>query len=242
MAEEAIQPITRSCHICGGHIPSRKGGGKYCGDECRRTVDLAYKARRRIEAGAKVTGAVISCSRCGCAMEFKGRRSLYCSPCRKERRKETHADYCARNIEKRKQLFLGQRERRKDCLTYRDWQRGYMREYSRERRSDPRHRLDHRMGQLVRNGLNGTKDGRTWESLVGYSLQELFDHLERQFVKGMGWQNIDQWHVDHILPKAMFEYQSPDDEAFKACWVLTNLRPLWSGENMSKGAKRLHLI
>jgi hypothetical protein len=98
------------------------------------------------------------------------------------------------------------------------------------------------MGQLVRNGLNGTKDGRTWESLVGYSLRELLDHLERQFLRGMGWHNIDQWHVDHILPRAMFEYQAPDDEAFKACWALNNLRPLWSGENMSKGAKRLHLI
>lgn len=53
---------------------------------------------------------------------------------------------------------------------------------------------------------------------------------------------MGEWHIDHIIPKSSFDYQTPDDDAFKAAWALTNLRPLWSSENLRKKAKRLHLI
>jgi hypothetical protein len=98
------------------------------------------------------------------------------------------------------------------------------------------------MSQMVRNGLLGAKRGRKWEALVGYSIEGLMQHLERQFLPGMTWDNVGSWHVDHILPRAMFSYTSETDEDFRACWALTNLRPLWSKENIEKGAKRLFLI
>ncbi|KQX35334.1 hypothetical protein ASD04_14945 [Devosia sp. Root436] len=98
------------------------------------------------------------------------------------------------------------------------------------------------MGQLVRNGLAGVKGGRAWEALVGYSISDLMAHLERQFLPGMSWANIGDWHVDHILPRAMFTYSSEQDPDFRACWALTNLRPLWSEANLEKGAKRVFLL
>jgi hypothetical protein len=53
---------------------------------------------------------------------------------------------------------------------------------------------------------------------------------------------MSQWHIDHIIPKSAFAYESPDDPEFKACWTLTNLRPLWKKANQDKKAKRTHLI
>lgn len=39
-----------------------------------------------------------------------------------------------------------------------------------------------------------------------------------------------------------FSFSSEADPEFKACWALTNLRPLWGEENIDKRAKRTHLL
>lgn len=77
---------------------------------------------------------------------------------------------------------------------------------------------------------------------MGYTRAELAVHLERQFVKGMGWHNMGEWEVDHIVPRCAFKFESADDPSFKACWAITNLRPLWSLENRAKSGNRLHLV
>lgn len=58
----------------------------------------------------------------------------------------------------------------------------------------------------------------------------------------MSWNNYGEWHVDHIVPVASFSFASADDADFKACWAITNLRPLWADANMQKHDKRTHLI
>jgi 5-methylcytosine-specific restriction endonuclease McrA len=50
------------------------------------------------------------------------------------------------------------------------------------------------------------------------------------------------WHIDHIIPISSFSFSSPEDPEFKAAWALTNLRPLWAAQNISKGAKREVLL
>ena len=98
-------------------------------------------------------------------------------------------------------------------------------------------------GSAISHSLAGRgKGGRTWAKLVGYSVEELRAHLERQFLKGMSWDNYGEWHIDHILPLASFEFDGPDNDEFRRAWALTNLRPLWSRDNIRKGAKRLLLI
>ncbi len=44
-------------------------------------------------------------------------------------------------------------------------------------------------------------------------------------------------HIDHILPKAIFEYRKAEDLAFQVCWGLDNLRLLPAEENLRKKAK-----
>ena len=98
------------------------------------------------------------------------------------------------------------------------------------------------MKSAIQIALRGQKAGRSWESLVGYTLDDLVLHLERQFTDGMSWENIGAWEIDHIRPKAFFRYETSEDDLFKECWSLANLRPLWARENRSKHAKVLHLI
>jgi predicted ArsR family transcriptional regulator len=59
---------------------------------------------------------------------------------------------------------------------------------------------------LVRRTLKtmgGMKNGRTCE-MLGYSPQQLREHLERLFKPGMTWRNHGQgpgkWEVDHVIP------------------------------------------
>jgi hypothetical protein len=120
--------------------------------------------------------------------------------------------------------------------------RAYGTAYTRRRRSVPVNRLNHRVGQLVRSSLGAGKAGRSWPTILGYTVEDLAAHLERQFVAGMSWGNMGEWHVDHILPLASFQFADENDPEFRAAWALTNLRPLWKLDNIRKHAKRLHLI
>jgi len=128
----------------------------------------------------------------------------------------------------------------------REWRRSWQPKYFREReRRDPQFKLRLRIGTAIRESLlsrGERKNGRKWESLVGYTSKDLKRHLERQFAKGMLWDNYGEWHIDHIISQSSFKYQSPDDLEFVACWAITNLRPLWAEQNSSKGAKRLLLL
>jgi hypothetical protein len=113
------------------------------------------------------------------------------------------------------------------------------------RKRDPGYRLHCNISRVVALSLNGDKGGRRWESLLGYTREQLVVHLERQFTKGMTWDNMGGehgWQLDHIIPRASFTFSTADDPEFKACWALTNLRPLWRVDNLTKREKRLHLI
>ena len=58
-------------------------------------------------------------------------------------------------------------------------------------------------------------------------------HIEKQFKEGMTWKNQGKWHIDHIKPCCKFNLL--DKEEQKKCFHYTNLQPLWSQENLSKG-------
>jgi hypothetical protein len=50
------------------------------------------------------------------------------------------------------------------------------------------------------HSLKGTtRGGRSWEAILGFTTAQLKDHLERQFTKGMTWDNYGAWHVDHCV-------------------------------------------
>ena len=76
--------------------------------------------------------------------------------------------------------------------------------------------------------------------MLGYTIEQLRIHLETRFQPGMTWDNYGKWEVDHVKPHCQFSYKTKEDPDFKACWALSNLRPLWKLANRRKG-KRYHL-
>ena len=96
----------------------------------------------------------------------------------------------------------------------------------------------------IRNGMmrgikKGSKAGARTFDILGYTVDELFAHLESLFSAGMTWDNHGRggWHIDHIIPLSAFNYHTPHDMDFKLAWSLSNLQPLWQEENLRKHAK-----
>ena len=86
---------------------------------------------------------------------------------------------------------------------------------------------------------NGSKARRHWEGLVGWTVDQLRSHLEKQFKNGMSWENYGKggWEVDHKIPIAAFNFNTPEDIDFKRCWSLSNLQPLEASANRKKSNK-----
>lgn len=106
-------------------------------------------------------------------------------------------------------------------------------------KTSPRYRISNMIGHHIRQSITDGKNGRHWETLVGFNLNELIAHLEKLFQPGMTWSNygFSGWHVDHKRPIASFDFVMPEDEQFKQCWSLSNLQPLWAIDNLKKGAR-----
>lgn len=73
--------------------------------------------------------------------------------------------------------------------------------------------------------------------MLGCSIDELKEHLEEQFEKGMSWDNygVCGWEIDHIKPCASFDLTDPEQQA--ECFHYTNLQPLWELDNKLKSDK-----
>jgi len=102
----------------------------------------------------------------------------------------------------------------------------------------PMGRLNGIISSAIRRTLKGAKSRRHWEELVGYSVDELRAHIEKQFDANMDWENQGSyWEIDHIIPIYAFNFQSTEHADFKRAWALKNLRPLARPENRRKSAK-----
>lgn len=145
----------------------------------------------------------------------------------RERRREYSRQYYKTNSEKRYQHT-------------RQWLKNHpekVHEYNCRHRNSTKERLSESMSASVYRSLKGNKNGLRWETIVDYTVEQLRKHLEKQFRSGMTWDNYGTWHIDHIIPINVFNFEKPEDLDFKRCWGLKNLQPLWAKENISKGAK-----
>jgi len=101
-----------------------------------------------------------------------------------------------------------------------------------KRKKDPVSNMQIRLSRLHRFAIaqvGAIKTSPTFEEL-GYTPEDLIAHLEKQFVKGMGWHNMDQWQIDHITPVSTAKTLD-DVVSLNQLW---NLRPMWAHENNAK--------
>ena len=90
------------------------------------------------------------------------------------------------------------------------------------------------ISSAVRRSLKGMKKGDSIKNILGYTIEELKEHLEHQFEDWMNWDNLgltankekETWQIDHIIPVNTFNIKEIGDEEFRKCWALDNLRPL----------------
>lgn len=100
------------------------------------------------------------------------------------------------------------------------------------------------------------KNNESTNKILPYSILELKNHLEKLFEPWMNWNNwgtynkaiwIDNdqstwtWQIDHIVPHSTFNYSSLEDQSFKDCWALNNLRPYSAKQNIIDGARKLKI-
>ena len=239
--ENKKTPITPTeCIHCGTEFTStNRQQTKFCSTKCSSSWWKAEERRRTVERRARISPR--KCA--GCDLSFTPSmcddRIIYCShDCNLE-----HAKKKKRVDTKRRQAQLEERccatcEKKfkpRRAKTYKS-QKYCSTECSFNHLN---RRLSNNVACQVRKALRARgmkKSKRTFPSL-GYDVHQLASHLESQFVEGMSWDNMGEWHIDHVRPKSTFTFTSMNDPEFKACWALENLQPLWATDNLSKGAK-----
>lgn len=107
-------------------------------------------------------------------------------------------------------------------------------------RTDIAYAISIRLRDCVANALRKRKYrkvGRT-EFILGCTFAFARQHIESLFLKGMSWDNVGEWHIDHHIPKDAFDLRGERQQRLCNNW--RNLRPLWAADNLSKRNKLPH--
>jgi hypothetical protein len=186
-----------------------------------------------------------------------GKRQTYCKDCtnsysrrhyiaNKDRKNKMskkwqseHRDKAKEYQKKHRELGLKKETDKNWVSNNRDKVHQYQKKYyDKRRRGDIKYRIGVSISSGIRQSLKRDKGGYSWSTLVDYDYDQLKKHLEKRFKSGMTWDNYGSyWHIDHIIPKSVFNYQTTDDLDFKKCWSLKNLQPLEAHNNQVKCAK-----
>lgn len=124
-----------------------------------------------------------------------------------------------------------------------------------KRREDVGFNLRDQISKNIATALKKTgssKNGISILKYLPYTIKQLKRYLEKQFEYWMDWENWGRlyinwddndpvtwtWNIDHIIPQSHLIYTSMEDENFKKCWALENLRPYSAKQNLIDGNRR----
>jgi hypothetical protein len=135
-----------------------------------------------------------------------------------------------------------------------------------KRKNDPIFKLQCNISNLIYQALkdNGaTKKGQSVSKYLSSSYEEYRNHLENLFSHpdnltpdGKVWMSWDNWkpynhktwddndpatwtwNIDHIIPQSDLPFSSMENDAFKQCWSIKNLRPYSAKQNLLDGTNR----
>jgi hypothetical protein len=234
----------KTCIGCGKEFKSTTRA-EYCTMTCRRR----QKKRRRIAKYGYRTDLYTQCA-CGNRMS---RTSKVCITCKKKHAEES------RQQKKQKQELERIKERvclhcgkffkiiysiQKHCsdrckqkfirVNNPEAAKRWNKTANAKLASKPFGKVSHSIRSRVREALTFNrifKSSKTFE-MLGYTQDDLVNHLEQQFTFGMSWSNYGkEWHVDHIRPISSFRIKTQEDIA--RCWALKNLMPRWATNEIS---------
>jgi hypothetical protein len=128
-------------------------------------------------------------------------------------------------------------------IRFEEYQKKYRKEkaqhinrYILDRRSkDPLFKLRSNISSLIKSKIKnkGYKKNSKVSEILGCDFETFKAHLEKQFTKGMTWQNQGEWHLDHIYPVS----KARDEKHLLELNHYTNFQPLWAKDNIRKGNK-----
>lgn len=102
--------------------------------------------------------------------------------------------------------------------------------------SDNRLALHKSINSSIYNAIKFKREF-TWSESLGYTIDELKEHIENNFQKGMTWKNYGKkWKISRIIkPK---EYGNTKlHQEIKKCWSIKNALPLWKNEYINADLK-----
>lgn len=204
-----------------------------------------YKNKNCISGG----GVDSKCKTCSKQMTVRGQRADKHRARKSEwakRKWASSAEFRKRQLENSRRYFSREDVKKSQAQKLKARISANRDTYLQQRRERYRERsaatiLHSRVAARLRGLIKEKKDRPTFE-IFGYSKIALMQHLERQFLSGMNWQNMGKWHIDHIVPLSSFNISAANDPALRVAWGLPNLRPLWAADNLRKKAKRLFLL
>lgn len=185
----------------------------------------------------------------------------------KDKLKEKDKQYYENNKEiitlNAKNWYRNNKEKKKEYdKQYREDNKKIRNAAVKERReNDPSFKLRVYLSRDIGRALkshSSSKQGKSITQYLPYTDEQLRLHIENQFEPWMNWDNHGKyvpetwdddnsdtwtWQLDHIIPQSDFRYTSMEDEGFKKCWALENLRPLGAKQNVLDGVgRKRHII
>lgn len=201
----------------------KSGYNSWCKTCCRENIN---KTRRKYDVHVDI--ALKECTNCHRLLEAtKFSRNAYnidglnywCKDCMKTYNKNYHSNH------------------KDEAKLYNKNQTEKIKQKNKLKRiEDVHYKLNNNTLNLINACLkNKIKQSSSLEERCGYTAEQLREHIELQFTLEMNWSNYGTyWELDHITPRFKFYYESYDDEQFKQCWALSNLRPLTVKENRER--------
>jgi hypothetical protein len=166
----------------------------------------------------------------------------YCKPCKSIIDKEYRDDPIRRQdlLDKKSRYY----HKVKNDDWYKDYYKNKVRDYKKETaalKSKPHRVLKSRLRKMTCHAFNRgnnpgwVKKNNKTEVLLGADFFTVKEFLERQFLKGMTWDNYGEvWNIDHIIP---LDIAGEDVELINKLCYYQNLSPIYCKDNFRKGFK-----
>lgn len=165
--------------------------------------------------------------------KLKGKAKKYYKD-NKEKCLEYKKQYHKNNLEKRKISNKKYRQNNPEKIRIKNNQ---YRIY--KLRTDLKYNLNCKISRVISKSLKGNKNGKSWEILVGYNVNDLVKRLKETMPKNYSWKDFldGKLHLEHKIPISVFNFTKPEHTDFERCWALENLRLLLAKENFEKSNK-----
>lgn len=251
----------KTCRLCKSNKPSddyyahptsSDGLMSACKDCVKTERKARYDRLRAEEQDAPSPDLVKMCNACKVKKplsdfykQIGGKMGTYstCAQCQRDAKAKERADSVERFKSYEREMY--QKHRHKKLLARRKYYSKNREEilakvadyYKKRYKSDLNFRLRRNLSRRINLAVKSGTGRESTAVLLGCSVDQFVEHIEKQFRTGMSWDNYGYWgwHLDHKKPCAAFDLTKKADRA--KCFHYTNYQPLWRFENAQKGGK-----